>query len=368
MLRIAIIGCGKIADQHLWAVRRIDGCQVVAACDRELLMAQQLAERFEIPEAFEDAQHMLQAVKPDVVHITTPPQSHFSLGRACLDSGCHVYLEKPFTVTAGEAETLVRLAQSRGLTLTAGHNLQFTLEMLRMREQVRKGFVGTPVHVESYFSYSLDDTSYVGPLLGSRSHWVRQLPGQLFHNIISHGVARIAEFLDDELVELTADAHQSEKLKAMGGQEVLDELRVTMRDARGTTAFFCFSTQIRPGISELIVRGRKGSLTVDQTTGSLVLHKPAPNKSYLTYFVPPLFTALEHLRNAGTNVADFFRRRLYQDAGMKELIEQFYSTVRTGGEPPLPYREILLTARIMDQIFAQVYPARDEMPLQGAAI
>jgi predicted dehydrogenase len=367
MLRVAIIGCGKIADQHLWAIRRIPGCRVIAACDREVLMAQQLAERFEIPETFDDAQEMLEQAKPDVVHITTPPQSHFSLGRACLDAGCHVYLEKPFTVTAGEAEALIRLAQSRGLKLTAGHNLQFTLEMLRMRQQVRNGFVGAPVHVESYFSYGLDDTSYVGPLLGSRSHWVRQLPGQLFQNIISHGVARLVEFLDDQLVELTADAHQSEKLKAMGGQEVLDELRVTMRDARGTTAFFCFSTQMKPGLSELRVRGRDGSFTVDQTTGSLILHKARPNKSYLTYFVPPLFTASDYVRNAATNVADFFRRRLYQDAGMKELIEQFYTSIRCNGEPPLPYREILLTARIMDEIFAQVYPQAAEEPLQRAA-
>ncbi len=82
MLRIALIGCGKIADQHLWAIKRVADCQVVAACDRELLMADQLAERFAIPETFADAAVMLQKIKPDVVHITTPPQSHYSLGRA----------------------------------------------------------------------------------------------------------------------------------------------------------------------------------------------------------------------------------------------------------------------------------------------
>ena len=43
---------------------------------------------------------------------------------------------------------------------------------------------------------------------------------------------------------------------------------------------------------------------------------------------------------------------------MKELIERFYNCIREANEPPIPYREIILTARIMDEIFAQIYPAR----------
>ena len=43
---------------------------------------------------------------------------------------------------------------------------------------------------------------------------------------------------------------------------------------------------------------------------------------------------------------------------MKELIERFYDSIRSNGPPPIPYREIILTARIMDEIFAQIYPAK----------
>jgi hypothetical protein len=64
---------------------------------------------------------------------------------------------------------------------------------------------------------------------------------------------------------------------------------------------------------------------------------------------------MEHFRNASRNVANFARRRLYQDFGMKELIERFYNSIRKGDPLPIPYREILLTARIMDEIFAQIY-------------
>jgi len=355
MLKIGIVGCGKIADQHVDAIHRIPDCEVVALCDREPLMAKQLGERFGISACFSELSEMLKVARLDVVHITTPPQSHYSLAKQCLESGSHVYLEKPFTITAGEAESLIRIAERCDLKITAGHNLQFTPETLEMRQLLSEGFLGgKPVHLESYFSYDLGDTTYVNALLGNRQHWVRQLPGQLLHNIISHGIAKLAEFLDDDLIEIVGTAHQSEQLKNLGAPEVLDELRVLIRDKSGTTAFFCFSTQIK-GLNELRIYGPVNSVMVDIATGSLTRKQSRAYKSYLTYFIPPLKNAREHLRNAGCNVINFLRRRRYQDFGMKELIERFYNSSRLRGEPPIPYREIILTARIMDEIFSQIY-------------
>ena len=325
-------------------------------------MARQLAERFKIPGVFSNAQEMLTVVSPDVVHITTPPRSHFSLANQCLESGSHVYLEKPFTITAGEAEALIRLAERRDLKITAGHNLQFTPETLEMRQLLAHGFLGGKLaHLESHFSYDLGDTSYASALLGNRQHWVRQLPGQLLHNIISHGIAKLAEFLDDDLIEIVATAHQSEQLRDLEVPEVLDELRVLIRDKGGTTAFFCFSTQIK-GLNELRVYGSANSVTVDIATGSLIRKQSRAYKSYLTYFIPPLKNAREHLRNARCNVINFLRRRRYQDFGMKELIERFYNSIRLRGELPIPYREIILTARIMDEIFSQIYRDCEQQP------
>jgi predicted dehydrogenase len=360
MLTIAIIGCGKVADQHVHAIHRIPDCRIVAVCDREPLMAKQLGERFAISACFSDVKEMLRTASPNIVHITTPPQSHYSLARQCLESGSHVYLEKPFTITASETESLIQLAESCGLKITVGHNYLFTLEMLEMRRLVKEGFLGgRPLHLESYWSYDLGDTSYVGPVLGDRRHWVRQLPGQLFHNIISHGIAKLAEFLDDEIAEIVATAHQSEQLRSFGVQEVLDELRVMIRDGSGTTAFFCFSTQIK-GLNQLRVCGPANSMIADIITGSLIRMRNRSHKSYLTYFIPPLWNAMEHFRNAIRNVTNFLRQRLYQDFGMKELIERFYNSIRLGGPVPIPHRETILTARIMDEIFAQIYPVADQ--------
>jgi predicted dehydrogenase len=355
VLRIAIVGCGKVADQHVQAIHRIPSCKIVALCDRELLLAKQLGERFGIAACFSELSKMLETAHPDVVHISTPPQSHYSLANQCLESGINVYLEKPFTITAEEAESVVELAERRGLKVTVGHNYQFTLEMREMRRLLKEGFLGgRPSHLESYWSYDLADLRYASAFLSNRAHWVRQLPGQLFHNLISHGIAKLAEFLD-EVVEIIATAYQSDHLRSLGVENVLDELRVLLRDKHGTTAFFCFSTQIKR-LNQLRIYGPVNSIIADIITGSLFRNPNRLHKSYLTYFLPPLTSAREHFRNAGHNITNFLRRRLYQDFGMKELIERFYNSIRLDKPVPIPYREIILTARIMDEIFAQIYP------------
>src|SRR5262249_58463040 len=107
-----------------------------------------------------------------------------------------VYVEKPFTLTAREAQSLISCATEKGLKVTAGHDDQFTHVARRMRALVSDGYLGgPPVHMESYYCYDLTQPGYARALLGDKQHWVRRLPGKLLHNIISHGIARIAEFL-----------------------------------------------------------------------------------------------------------------------------------------------------------------------------
>ena len=147
MLRISIIGCGQIADSHASQIKRVTGCELVGVCDREELMAQQLAQRFGVKSYFTDVAHLLESCRPDVVHITTPPQSHFEIAKLCLEQGANVYVEKPFTLRTRDAEELVALAEEKGLKLTAGHDAQFSHAATRMRQLVREGYLGGPRYI-----------------------------------------------------------------------------------------------------------------------------------------------------------------------------------------------------------------------------
>lgn len=356
MLKVGIVGCGKIADDHASQIQRIKGCEIVGVCDREPLMARQLYERFPIRRYFSDVTELLNEAQPDVVHITTPPQSHFDIARLCLERNCHVYVEKPFTLYAEEARTLVALAERKGLKLTVGHDDQFSNVARRMRSLVQSGYLGgPPVHMESYFCYDLSDPAYARALLGDKQHWIRRLPGQLLQNIISHGVARIAEFLTSDEPQVIAHGFVSPLLKSMGETELVDELRVIISEEERSTAYFTFSSQMRPSLHEFRVYGPQNGLIVDQDRELLIRLRGAKFKSYVDKFIPPANLASQLLGNVRTNVRSFLGNNFHMKAGMKCLIESFYNSIIQDTPVPIPYREILLTAKIMDDIFDQLY-------------
>jgi predicted dehydrogenase len=337
MLKVAIIGCGKIADDHLQQIRRIPGCEVVGACDLEPLMAQQLCDRFQINHAFSDVTQMLKTCSPDVAHITTPPLSHFAIGRQCLDAGCHVYVEKPLALNQSETEKLLGLADERSLKVTVGHDLQFSPVARRMRQLVQEGYLGgTPIHLESYYCYDLSDPNYAKALLSDGAHWVRKLPGKLLQNVISHGIARIAEFVQTERPRVVAHGFVSPLLKAIGEDEIVDELRVTISDTNRTTAYFTFSSQMRPSLNLFRVYGPKNGLELDQDRETLLKLRGNRFKSYAEKFIPPLNLAVQQVGNVGTNMRKFLAGDFHMKSGMKYLIESFYASIVEDRPVPIP--------------------------------
>jgi predicted dehydrogenase len=355
MIRVGIIGCGKIADAHAEQIQRIAGCEIVGVCDREELMAKQLYERFRVRKYYSDVNQFLDDSKPNVVHITTSPQGHFELAKICLEAGCHVYVEKPFTINTPEAEELIRIATTKDQRITAGHDDQFTHATRRMRGLINQGYLGgTPVHMESYYCYDLGDHQYAKALLGDKRHWVRTLPGTLMQNNISHGICRIAEFMTDDDPVVIAHGFVSPFMRKLGENDIIDEVRVIISNNCSTTAYFTFSTQMRPTLRLFRIYGPKNGLMVDHHQQTLIKIKGNLYKSYLEKFIPHYDYAAQYAANSMNNMYSFLKKDFHMKSGMKYLIESFYRSVEDGLPPPIPYKEIILTSKIMDSIFSQI--------------
>jgi predicted dehydrogenase len=267
-------------------------------------------------------------------------------------------------VRVAEAETLVRLAEQNNLKLTAGHDDQFSPAARRMRDLIDDGYLGAPpLHLDSYYGYELTG-DYARALLGDRHHWVRTLPGGLLHNVISHGIARIAEYIQGDSPSVIAHGFTSPFLRGWGETQIVDELRMIVSDRQQVTAYFTFSTQMRPSLHQFRVFGSKRALLLDEDEQVVIKLRGTRFKSYAEKFLPPFHYAGQYLGNAAKNARLFLANDFHMKSGMKFLIEAFYHSIREGTAAPIPYREIVLTARIMEEAFTQICsPYYDREPV-----
>lgn len=111
MIRVAIVGSGRIVPQMLEAMQTVQGYEVVAICGR----SREKAGRFGIPHVYTDYAEMLARTDIDFVYVALPNSLHFEAARQALLAGKNVLCEKPFTSTVAQAEELFALADERGL-------------------------------------------------------------------------------------------------------------------------------------------------------------------------------------------------------------------------------------------------------------
>jgi len=355
-LRVGIVGCGKIADGHAEVLKYLAGAELAAVCDREPLLAEQLAVRFGVPHWYGSLDEMLEKERLDVVHITTPPGAHLALTRQCVAAGAHVFLEKPLALRSGDCRALIDAVVAGGRQMTINYWPNFDPPAMEFKRLLAGGAIGEPVHVEAFIGYDLAG-SYGQALMADARHWVHGLPGKLFQNMMDHIFNRIVPLLPEGEPEVHAFGYKRrEQVRGDGTDAMLDELRVYLRGG-GVSAYGSLCSHARPVANLLRVYGTKNTVELDFSNRTVVLAATQKYPSAVGRLIPAFQMAGRYLAQGKKNVGAFWRHEFQYFAGMATLLELFYEGIRSGGEPPIAYAEILKVAEVMDRVIEQVYPA-----------
>lgn len=146
-LSVAIVGCGFFSREHQNAWARVPQARVIALVDPDLLKARAAAEQFSGAQVFTDAEAMLDAVRPDVVDIVTPPATHRALVAAVARRGIAAICQKPLAPTLEEATALVEDAERAGTTLIVHENFRFMPWFQEAKAILDRGLLGTPLGI-----------------------------------------------------------------------------------------------------------------------------------------------------------------------------------------------------------------------------
>ena len=183
-LKGALIGCGAIAREHLAALAELNNVDVVGLCDLSAARAEATAERFGIKKWYTSYQQLLTETQPDVVHITTPPSSHFSIASTCLTAGLNVMCEKPITVDYADFCALRELATKNHCMLMENQQLRFHSSVLRIRDLLSSGELGDLLEVQIFVAVN----SAAGSPYADRNapHFSLSLRGGIVGDFLPH--------------------------------------------------------------------------------------------------------------------------------------------------------------------------------------
>lgn len=142
-LRVAIIGAGQIVQtSHIGSYQSHKEVEIVGICDANKEAAEKVAEKYNIPNCYDNHIIMLDVLKPDAVSVCVPNVFHSQITCDALERGTHVYCEKPPGITLEEVEHMEKLAEEKCCLLTFGFHFRHGENVTFLKEKIKKGDLG----------------------------------------------------------------------------------------------------------------------------------------------------------------------------------------------------------------------------------
>ncbi len=148
-MNVAIIGYGYWGPNLVRNFMTAPGCQVSYVFDTSQKALDKVTKSYPEIAITQDLNEILKDSATDAVAIATPVGTHFELAKKALEQGKHVLLEKPMTAKLSEANELIRIADSLGLTLMVDHTYLYTESVLKMQQLIESGDIGNIQYIDS---------------------------------------------------------------------------------------------------------------------------------------------------------------------------------------------------------------------------
>ncbi len=331
-LKVAILGCGRMGLHHAKAIDLLGLADLVGVADPYI---DEPAVRDSLPSTtkfFSDPAVMLQELRPDIVHIVTPPDTHITMSLLALEHGANIYVEKPFALSAADAQQILDFAAEKGRTVCAGHQVLFQHSGQNYRRYLP--FIRNIVHIESYFSFKTV-RRVQGGLMG---------PVEQVVDILPHPV-----YLMLDVLEASASGDTPAPCEILVNDvNAKGEVRVLTRRGE-TSALLTVTLRGRPIESYLRIVGTNGSLWVDFVISGIT-RLLGPGASAISAVLNPFIRAKQIMAGTIANVYRMLTRKHKSYAGLAELIEAFHRSVANNTASPVSPFAIVETVRLCELI------------------
>ena len=338
--RVALVGCGRISKNHLEAISKLDGMDLVAVADVDFARAEAVAQAQGVP-AFRSLETMLAEVPSDLVTICTPSGLHPQHGMLAAQAGRHVLTEKPMAISLAGADELVQACDRAGVHLFVVKQNRLNPPIQLLKRAIDKGRFGRLYMANVTVRWTRPQEYYdAEPWRGT---W--EFDGGAIMNQASHYVDLMQWLVGPAESVMAKTATQARRIEAEDSGVAVVKFR------NGALGVIEVSVLTYPKNLEgsITILGEKGSVKIGGTAVNKVEHWSFADYDDDDKLVDAAATAPPSVYGFGhlpyyANVLDVLRGRAVPDtdgrAGRKslELILGIYESAKTGREVPIPIR------------------------------
>jgi scyllo-inositol 2-dehydrogenase (NADP+) len=265
MVRIAMVGLGKMGLSHLAIVRAHPRVNLVAACDSTTYLTDVLSKHADL-KCYSDYDKLLRDEQLDAVIIATPSKLHADMAQKALDKGLHVFCEKPFVLDVADGERLAALAESRKLVTQVGYHYRFVGAFQEAARVVKSGALGAIHHVraEAYGPVVLREK-------GGTWRSAKNEGGGALYDYACHAIDAV------NFIAGTPAAVSGVVRHGIYSRDVEDEVYCSLHYADGASGQLCVNwsdESFRKMSTKISVWGTNGRVTADRQECQVYLREP----------------------------------------------------------------------------------------------
>jgi myo-inositol 2-dehydrogenase / D-chiro-inositol 1-dehydrogenase len=145
-VRFGLVGYGAWGTHHARAIAATAGAELTAVCGHSEASLERARDDFPRARVYADYRQMLAHEEVDLVDVVLPSDMHFEVGRAALEAGRHLLMEKPMALSVDQCDELIALARARGRLLAVGHECRLSSLWGKVKELIDAGAVGEPLY------------------------------------------------------------------------------------------------------------------------------------------------------------------------------------------------------------------------------
>src|SRR5580658_10228892 len=149
MVKFGVVGYGYWGPNVVRNLDRLETAEVVAVCDKSPASRKKVAKAYPDVLVTDDAAELMSSTDIDAIAVVTPVWTHYELAKAALLGGKHIFVEKPFTSNAAQAQELVELAAKKNLKIMVDHTFLFTGAVRKIRQLVDEDALGNLYYYDS---------------------------------------------------------------------------------------------------------------------------------------------------------------------------------------------------------------------------